>query len=52
MLAAKQNQKRESLDATGRAGSMLLDILNDPSELKNLSTDPARASTVQSMKSC
>jgi arylsulfatase A-like enzyme len=34
----------------GRAGSMLLDILNDPRELKNLSSDPSRAPTVQSMK--
>lgn len=34
----------------GRAGSMLLDTLNDPRELKNLSSDPARAPTVQSMK--
>ena len=34
----------------GRAGSMLLDSLNDPRELKNLSSDPARASTVQLMK--
>lgn len=34
----------------GRAGSMLLDLLNDPRELKNLTADPARASTVQTMK--
>ena len=34
----------------GRAGSMLLDVLNDPRELKNLTADPARASTVQTMK--
>jgi arylsulfatase A-like enzyme len=34
----------------GRAGSMLLDAIKDPKELKNLATDPARASTVQEMK--
>ncbi|HEU4869270.1 MAG TPA: sulfatase [Pyrinomonadaceae bacterium] len=34
----------------GRAGSMLLDTLNDPRELKNLSSDPQRAATVQTMK--
>ena len=33
-----------------RAGSMLLDLLNDPRELKNLVSDPSRASTVQEMK--
>ena len=33
-----------------RAGSMLLDLLNDPRELKNLVSDPTRASTVQEMK--
>lgn len=33
-----------------RAGSMLLDLLNDPRELKNLASDPKRASTVQQMK--
>ena len=34
----------------GRAGAMLLDAIKDPKELKNLATDPARASTVQEMK--
>jgi arylsulfatase A-like enzyme len=34
----------------GRAGSMLLDLLNDPRELKNLASNSERASTVQSMK--
>ncbi len=34
----------------GRAGSMLLDLVNDPRELKNLASDPNRAATVQSMK--
>jgi arylsulfatase A-like enzyme len=34
----------------GRAGSMLLDTANDPRELKNLSSDPQSASTVQMMK--
>ncbi len=33
-----------------RAGSMLLDLLNDPRELKNVVSDPSRASTVQEMK--
>jgi arylsulfatase A-like enzyme len=33
-----------------RAGSMLLDSLNDPRELKNLASDPSRASTVKEMK--
>jgi iduronate 2-sulfatase len=35
----------------GRAGSMLLDGVSDPHELKNLAADPARAATVQDMKS-
>jgi hypothetical protein len=30
---------------------MLLDGVSDPHELKNLAADPARASTVQDMKS-
>jgi arylsulfatase A-like enzyme len=34
----------------GQAGSMLLDTMNDSSELKNLSADPSRAPTVQRMK--
>jgi len=34
----------------GQAGSMLLDVLNDPRELKNLIADPARASTVKTLK--
>ncbi|HXI24281.1 MAG TPA: hypothetical protein VNG71_10505, partial [Pyrinomonadaceae bacterium] len=34
----------------GRAGSMLLDGVNDPRELKNLSADPNRASTLEEMK--
>ena len=34
----------------GRAGSMLLDTFNDPRELKNLTSDPSNAPTVQSMK--
>ena len=34
----------------GRAGSMLLDSANDPRELQNLASDPARAGTVQKMK--
>lgn len=34
----------------GRAGSMLLDAVKDPRELKNLSSDPERSSTVQTMK--
>jgi len=34
----------------GRAGSMLLDLLNDPRELKNLASDPSRGSTVGEMK--
>jgi len=34
----------------GRAGSMLLDGVSDPKELKNLAADPARAATVQEMK--
>jgi arylsulfatase A-like enzyme len=34
----------------GRAGSMLLDTVNDPLELKNLSSDSTRASTVRTMK--
>jgi len=33
-----------------RAGSMLLDLINDPRELKNLASDPSRAGTVQEMK--
>jgi iduronate 2-sulfatase len=35
----------------GRAGSMLLDAINDPRELRNLSSDPNRASMVGEMKS-
>jgi arylsulfatase A-like enzyme len=35
----------------GRAGSMLLDAVTDPRELKNLAADPARAATVQDLKS-
>ena len=34
----------------GRAGSMLLDSINDPRELKNLTSDPSRAKIVQEMK--
>jgi len=34
----------------GRAGSMLLDSVGDPRELKNLASDPTRAGTVQEMK--
>jgi uncharacterized sulfatase len=34
----------------GQAGSMLLDSMNDRSELKNLASDPGRAPTVQLMK--
>jgi len=34
----------------GRAGSMLLDDVSDPRELKNLATEPGRAATVQQMK--
>jgi uncharacterized sulfatase len=34
----------------GRAGSMLLDSISDPRELKNLASDPNRAATVQEMK--
>ena len=34
----------------GRAGSMLLDAVHDPRELKNLSSDPRSASTVRTMK--
>ena len=34
----------------GRAGSMLLDSINDPRELKNLAEDPSRAATVRQMK--
>jgi arylsulfatase A-like enzyme len=34
----------------GHAGSMLLDLLNDPRELKNLASDPGRVSTVGEMK--
>jgi hypothetical protein len=34
----------------GRAGSMLLDAVSDPRELKNLAADAARAPTVQDMK--
>lgn len=34
----------------GRAGSMLLDTLHDPRELKNLSSDANRAATIQQMK--
>jgi len=34
----------------GRAGSMLLDSISDPKELKNLAADSDRASTVQQMK--
>ena len=34
----------------GRAGSMLLDSVNDPRELKNLASDPSRSGTVQKMK--
>ncbi|HSE33674.1 MAG TPA: sulfatase [Pyrinomonadaceae bacterium] len=34
----------------GRAGSMLLDLLKDPRELKNLASDPGRAPTVQTLK--
>ena len=35
----------------GKAGSMLLDMLGDPRELKNLAPDADRAKTVQEMKS-
>ena len=35
----------------GQAGSMLLDTVADPRELKNLSGDPGQAKTVQQMKS-
>ena len=35
----------------GRAGSMLLDALSDPYEMKNLASDPARSRTVLEMKS-
>ena len=34
----------------GQAGSMLLDTIADPRELKNLSDDPGQAKTVQQMK--
>ena len=34
----------------GRAGSMLLDSVSDPQELRNLASDPNRAGTVQEMK--
>jgi len=34
----------------GRAGSMLLDSVSDPRELKNLSDDANRAATVRDMK--
>jgi arylsulfatase A-like enzyme len=34
----------------GRAGSLLLDAVSDPKELKNLAADPGRTSTVQEMK--
>ena len=34
----------------GRAGSMLLDSVNDPRELKNLASDPSRTGTVNEMK--
>ena len=34
----------------GQGGSMLLDDVNDPRELKNLSADPSRAGTVSEMK--
>ena len=34
----------------GQAGSMLLDTVADPHELKNLASDPSRTSTVQDMK--
>jgi uncharacterized sulfatase len=34
----------------GKAGSMLLDSVADPRELKNLSSDPSRAPIVQRMK--
>ena len=37
--------------AGGSAGSMLLDALNDPLELRNLSAEPGQAATVQEMKS-
>jgi len=35
---------------SGQAGSMLLDSLADPRELKNLASDQSRAATVQQMK--
>ena len=34
----------------GRAGSMLLDGVSDPRELKNLASEPSRAPTIQEMK--
>ena len=34
----------------GRAGEMLLDLANDPNELKNLAADPAYARTVSEMR--
>jgi iduronate 2-sulfatase len=35
----------------GKSGAMLCDTVKDPYELKNLAADPARAKTVQEMKS-
>jgi arylsulfatase A-like enzyme len=34
----------------GREGSMLLDLVNDPRELKNLAADPSEAKTVREMR--